>query len=140
MKLARLEVGLRIGVLVASCCGAQAVFAQGSNPPNEETASYREADDSQEAQPQAQPTPENQGHLPSWRIAGETVTVVGQAPLREEELIGPYQQPRWTARRRFGETRVFVIPEGDVEMEYWLVPELRHHGQEAEVEQQIEVE
>lgn|GEM_PF-609434 len=104
------------------------------------TPSIRDADDSQEAQPQPQPTPEAQGHLPSWRVAGETVTVVGQAPLREEELIGPYQQPRWTARRRFGETRVFVIPEGDVEFEYWLVPELQRHGEETGIEQQFELE
>jgi len=42
--------------------------------------------------------------------------------LREEELIGTYGQPRWTASRRFPSTRVYVIPEGKVEMEYWYRP------------------
>ncbi len=127
-------------VLLASCFGAQAILAQGINPPNEETVSHRETDANQEPQVQTQPTPESQDHLPSWKVAGETVTVVGQAPLREEELIGSHQQPRWTARRRFGETRVYVIPEGDVEVEYWLVPELQRHGEETEIEQQFELE
>ncbi len=57
--------------------------------------------------------------LRSWELP--PVTVVGEAPpgLREEELIGSYQQPRWTATRRFPTTRVYVIPEGKVEVELW---------------------
>jgi hypothetical protein len=44
----------------------------------------------------------------------------GPAPaLREEELIGPYAQPRWTATRRFPTTRAYVVPEGKVEVELW---------------------
>jgi hypothetical protein len=85
-------------------------------------------------------SPESDRHLPSWQVVGETVTVVGAEPLREEELIGKYRQPRWTARRRFGETRVYVIPQGDVELEYWLVPKLKRHGEPREIQQQFEVE
>jgi hypothetical protein len=88
----------------------------------------------------AQSASEPAEHLPSWQVAGETVTVIGKEPLREEDLIGPYGQPRWTARRRFGETRIYVIPEGDVEFEYWLVPKLKRDGEETEIEQQLEVE
>ncbi len=52
------------------------------------------------------------------------VTVVGEpaAALREEDRIGTYGQPRWTATRRFPSTRVYVVPEGKVEFEYWLRP------------------
>lgn len=57
--------------------------------------------------------------LRSWELP--PVSVVGEAPkeLREEELIGAYGQPRWTATRRFPTTRVYVIPEGKVEVEGW---------------------
>ena len=41
---------------------------------------------------------------------------------REDELIGPYNQPRWTATRRFPSTRVYVIPEGKQEVEFWYRP------------------
>lgn len=44
----------------------------------------------------------------------------GPAPaLREEERIGTYGQPRWTATRRFPTTRAYVVPEGKVEVELW---------------------
>ena len=48
------------------------------------------------------------------------VTVYGKAPLRDDDRIGTYAQPRWTADRLFSETRVYVIPKGKVEFEYWL--------------------
>ena len=92
------------------------------------------------AQPAAAQQTEAERHLPSWQVTGETVTVVGAAPLREEELIGDYRQPRWTARRRFGETRVYVIPKGDLELEYWLVPKYKRHGEDREIQSQYEVE
>jgi len=45
----------------------------------------------------------------------------GELPhaLREEELVGRYHQPRWTATRRFPTTRAYVVPEGKVEVELW---------------------
>jgi hypothetical protein len=45
------------------------------------------------------------------------VTVLGTNALREEMPIGKYNQPEWTARRRFVTTRVYVQPEGQVEAE-----------------------
>jgi hypothetical protein len=56
------------------------------------------------------------------------VEVFGKAPLREEDRIGEYAQPRWTAHRRFGETRVYVVPKGMVEFEYWLRPEVKKNA------------
>jgi hypothetical protein len=39
------------------------------------------------------------------------VTVEGQP--ESQELVGPYQQPRWSTRGRFStETEVYVIPPG----------------------------
>lgn len=96
---------------------------------------------------QAQPAPESvaemsSDHQPSWKMVGEPVTVIGEplSDLREEDRIGAYHQPRWTARRRFDETRVYVVPQGDFEFEYWLVPEFPREGGETEVDQQYEVE
>src|SRR5262249_3001081 len=64
--------------------------------------------------------------LPTWRMPA--IDVYGEAPLNEEDRIGNYAQPRWTAHRRFGETRVYVVPKGMVEFEYWLVPEKPKKG------------
>lgn len=52
--------------------------------------------------------------------APTTLVVVGKRLLKEEEPIGDYKQPRWTARRRFPTTRVYVRPEGQFAFEYWL--------------------
>jgi hypothetical protein len=73
----------------------------------------------------------------SWRMPG--VVVVGKSTLREEELIGPAAQPRWTAKRRFGETRVYVIPEGQLQFEYWLISETPRH-ENTDVTMQYEIE
>ena len=58
--------------------------------------------------------------LRSWEMP--EIVVVGQREpaLREEDLIGEYAQPRWTATRRFPTTRVYIVPEGKLELEYWL--------------------
>ncbi|MCB9730931.1 MAG: hypothetical protein H6744_19785 [Deltaproteobacteria bacterium] len=55
----------------------------------------------------------------SWQL--RAVTPDGQPPaaLEEEQLIGGYEQPRWTATRRFTTTRAYVVPEGKVEAELW---------------------
>ncbi|MEZ0264375.1 MAG: hypothetical protein ACAI43_06585, partial [Phycisphaerae bacterium] len=58
------------------------------------------------------------------------VTVGGAKPgaLREEDRVGPYGQPRWTATRRFPNTRVYVIPEGKLEAEFWFIPRFLKNG------------
>jgi hypothetical protein len=55
---------------------------------------------------------------PDPNTPGYQTTVVGKAA--EDELVGGYQQPRWTTRRRFPTTRVYVVPAGEVELEWWL--------------------
>src|SRR5690348_10022388 len=64
------------------------------------------------------PSGESRG-VHSWEMPA--LTVQGARPdLKEQELICSYGQPRWTARRRFTETRAYVVPEGQIEFEYWL--------------------
>ncbi|MEZ5302805.1 MAG: hypothetical protein R3F11_19535 [Verrucomicrobiales bacterium] len=47
------------------------------------------------------------------------VTADSSGGLVENELIGDNAQPRWTAKRRFPSTRVYVRPEGKFEFESW---------------------
>ncbi|GDY12436.1 hypothetical protein LBMAG53_13140 [Planctomycetota bacterium] len=57
----------------------------------------------------------------SWELPPITVYGHPGTGLREEDRVGSYEQPRWTARRRFTEVRSYVIPEGQIEFEYWLI-------------------
>jgi hypothetical protein len=105
--------------VVASCCGAVLLAAVHTH--------------AQVVNPATQQPPTTEGaQRPSeprhtWEMP--PVDVIGKAPLREDDRIGDYKQPRWTADRLFGETRVYVIPKGKVEAEYWLVPETPRDGQ-----------
>jgi hypothetical protein len=65
---------------------------------------------------------------PSWAAAPIVVQGGRAAALREEDRIGSYGQPRWTAIRRFAETRVYVVPEGKFEFEYWMILQDRKKG------------
>ena len=56
----------------------------------------------------------------TWEYPVIQVTASRLQALREESLIGSYDQPLWTATRRFPTTRVYVVPEGKMEVEYWL--------------------
>jgi hypothetical protein len=79
------------------------------------------------------------GRVHTWELP--PVVVVGERPaeLREDERVGPYAQPRWTTDRRFSETRVYVIPEGKIEFEYWFIPTANRHGP-SDIKHQFEVE
>ena len=78
----------------------------------------------------------------SWEAPA--IVVEGRSnQLRESDLIGSYSQPRWTARRLFTETRTYVIPEGQIEFEYWLTVQdaaRKDDDGEAEIKQMYEVE
>jgi hypothetical protein len=73
---------------------------------------------------------------------GQPVVVEARrvSDLREEDRIGSYQQPEWTAHRRFAETRVYVRPEGVIEYELWVIPETSKHGGSTETTVQHEFE
>jgi hypothetical protein len=76
----------------------------------------------------------------SWQVP--EIVVVGEGPkrLREEQRIGSYQQPRWTATRRFPTTRVYVVPEGKAEFEFWIRPTWSPDGQTVEMRNLWELE
>ena len=78
----------------------------------------------------------------SWSMPA--LAVEGKiSEVHEAQRIGSYNQPRWTARRLFTETRAYVIPEGQIEFEYWLqseAPARNDSGGETKVMQLYEVE
>lgn len=78
-------------------------------------------------QPAAAPAPVlrlRSFELPAVEVAGEK-----PAELREEDRVGPNEQPRWTAARRFPGTRIYVLPPETAEFEFWLRPTVPRHGQ-----------
>jgi hypothetical protein len=69
-----------------------------------------------------------------------TVEADRGSELREEERIGTYGQPRWTAHRRFPTTRVYVVPQGEIEFEEWLRVQTPREGDvEFEHRQEMEI-
>ncbi len=81
------------------------------------------------AMPAAEPiAPPGGPRLRSFELP--PVEVVGERPsgLKEEDRIGPNEQPRWTAARRFPGTRIYVVPPETVEFEFWLRPTVPRNG------------
>jgi hypothetical protein len=67
-------------------------------------------------------------------------TVVGTNTFPEEIPMGPYQQPEWTARRRFVTTRVYVQPPWQIEAEVGLDTTFpRHSKTEQLLQEEIEL-
>jgi hypothetical protein len=83
------------------------------------TSSSLRFDQSQPAPEMQPPAESTDERLRSWELPAIVVQGEPVSGLREEDRIGPYAQPRWTATRRFPTTRVYVIPEGKVEVEGW---------------------
>jgi hypothetical protein len=77
------------------------------------------------AKEQPEPQDERNRRLRTWEMPA--VEVVGSG-LQEEERIGPYRQPRWTAERLFPTTRIYVLPEGAIHGEYWMRVDEPRHG------------
>ncbi len=79
----------------------------------------------------------------SWLMPAVNVEGQAHSGLREEDRIGSYGQPRWTATRRFPSTRVYVIPEGHVEVEGWARATMLRSDQGGETEwrflQEVEI-
>jgi hypothetical protein len=71
-------------------------------------------------------TPVNAQESPTYQLP--PVTVPGQP--ESQELVGPYQQPRWSTRGRFStDTEVYVIPPGlfFVDLDYQVT--IPRHGE-----------
>lgn len=71
----------------------------------------------------------------------DPITVIVDGNLAEEQLIGPYQQPEWTSRRRFGSVRTYVLPPWQVETESWWRPKVSRgdHDLSSLFQQEIEI-
>jgi hypothetical protein len=78
--------------------------------------------------------------LHSWEAPPLVITAEGWSPYRESDLIGEYGQPRWTARRLFPTTRVYVLRPGQFDFELWHRVKVPRHGGPTEVETQYEFE
>ncbi|MBI4702798.1 MAG: hypothetical protein HY744_16890 [Deltaproteobacteria bacterium] len=125
-RVARLLLVASVGVEVL---GAGAAAAQGVP-----SAGQAAAQSAHERQPPVPPPrsppppaggrgqPEAEFPVHPWELPALEVEVTGEPrpALREEERVGSYGQPRWTARRRFPTTRIYVVPAGRVAAEYWL--------------------
>jgi len=68
------------------------------------------------------------------------VTSRSVSDLHEEDRIGPYGQPEWTAHRRFPFTRTYVRPPGTFSFEYWDRTTIPHGGGPASTITQYEFE
>ncbi|MEZ6243060.1 MAG: hypothetical protein R3B57_08455 [Phycisphaerales bacterium] len=91
-------------------------------------------------QPEGENADQPAGRQRSWELPPVTVEGLAPSSLREEERIGSYAQPRWTATRRFPSTRVYVIPEGKVEVEAWARATIsREDGTDWRTLQEIEI-
>lgn len=69
---------------------------------------------------------------------GETV-VVGDRVWGDATPVGPYQQPKWTDRRRFPTTRVYVAPPGTFTFEYWMETKVPLNGDDVRFRSLFEV-
>lgn len=77
--------------------------------------------------------------LNTWEMPPTIVRAPRTGLLREEDRIGEYEQPRWTAKRLFPTTRVYVVPQGKIEFEFWTRAKVPESGK-TEVETQYELE
>lgn len=83
-----------------------------------ETAKAKEEKEATEAEsPEREKLPEEK-RFHSWDAPAIRVPS-REFELKEEELIGDSEQPRWTSARRFNRTRTYVIPPGEFEFEFW---------------------
>jgi hypothetical protein len=79
-------------------------------------------------------------HLKTWELPEIIVAAKRLSPLREEQFVGCYEQPRWTAERRFPRVRVYVVPEGMVEFEFWTRIDVPRGGGPSEIQNMYELE
>jgi hypothetical protein len=102
---------LLVLLIAAPASAGEIPYPQDRGPPRTAPAEAKPAD--HEGDESAFP-------MHPWAAKALELEVVGEPLLAEEERIGDYGQPRWTARRRFPTTRVYVIPAGMVELEWWF--------------------
>ncbi|MCB9916120.1 MAG: hypothetical protein H6828_13410 [Planctomycetes bacterium] len=108
---------LLAAVLVATGLAAHA-SAQVVNPADAQRSAQESQQDADASTQQAAGGEPYDGRH-SWELPPTVVRGARLPQLVEEDLIGDYGQPRWTARRLFPSTRVYVRPAGQIEFEHW---------------------
>jgi hypothetical protein len=86
---------------------------------------------------QDRPSAGGEERPPTWEMPAIEVR---PGALREEDRIGSNGQPRWTAHRRFDDVPVYVLAEGEVVFQYWLVGTDRREDQPTRLEHAFELE
>jgi hypothetical protein len=75
--------------------------------------------------------------LPPTHVSGDRAL---HDVASESELVGPANQPEWTARRVFAETDVYVIPTGEVEFNQFYISSHSRHQKPANMfESELEI-
>jgi hypothetical protein len=106
--------------LLAALVSLAAPAAWGSDPIPQPANSAQERSEEQKDESKPKAASEDE-HVPSYAAPPvQGTTVRAPRSLHEEELIGTYAQPRWSAKRRFPTTRIYVVPEGTAQFEWWL--------------------
>lgn len=130
----KIKLGV-LGVLFSlSCFIVSADETRPITKPNETKTDEKKAEEKKAA------TSEVNWPAKTWQMPAEKVEGSRYSDLDEEELIGSYLQPRWTAHRRFAGTRVYVLPEKEIDAEFWAIAKIKKHGEGAEYLTQWEVE
>jgi hypothetical protein len=79
-------------------------------------------------------------HVSTYDMAPLVVESARYSPYADDQLIGDYAQPRWTAQRLFPGTRVYVIPRGEIDIEQWYQWETPKTGAPTMLTAQTEIE
>jgi hypothetical protein len=79
-------------------------------------------------------------HVSTYDMAPLVVQGTRYSPYADDQLIGDYAQPRWTAQRLFPGTRVYVIPRGEIDIEQWYRWETPKNGAPTTLTAQTEIE
>jgi hypothetical protein len=124
----------RVVPFVAACLLAASAAAQDTGAPPPRDATHPAPGD------EIVPVQAPDWPAQSWLMPEVEVLAERPSDLREEERIGSYGQPRWTAHRRFPTTRIYVIPEGEIEVEYWLRVDEPRHGDDTQIRHFYEIE
>ena len=111
-----------VAAAVAAGWASPAMAQDGIAQPGQAAADHAAEQPGPPEQGPTQPSgawPLQEGHVPSYKAPPKYQTVV-RGEIQDNDPIGEYGQPRWTAWRLFPTTRVYVVPAGTVQLEFWL--------------------
>lgn len=129
------NAGLCFAAALSACAGVASAQGTIVNPGAEAAKRSAQAN---ETTPST--NSQKSGRLSTYEM--EQVLVEGQRPpqYKDDELIGDYAQPRWTAQRLFSGTRTYVIPKGEVDVEQWFRFQTSKEGDPTKLTAQSEIE